>query len=114
MIPSRRKIARRLGNHHSTFPRTPVRPGPLQLVAQILQNPREGQQRLDAGVPALRLERAGQGVAGQGLVRGNFDPSRGLHHFERCCQDNRWLGSETTGRLARWLKSRTVATAFRQ
>jgi hypothetical protein len=31
-----------------------------------------------------------------------------------CCQDNRWLGSETTGRLARWLKSRIAATAFRR
>jgi Pyridoxamine 5'-phosphate oxidase len=32
----------------------------------------------------------------------------------RLCQDNRWFGSETTGRLARWLKSRTAATAFRR
>jgi hypothetical protein len=30
------------------------------------------------------------------------------------CQDNQWFGSETTGRLARWLKSRTAATAFRR
>jgi integrase/recombinase XerD len=39
-----------------------------------------------------------------------------LRREELCtlCQDNRWLGSETRGRLARWLKSRTAATAFRQ
>jgi hypothetical protein len=30
------------------------------------------------------------------------------------CQDNRWLGSETAGRLSRWLKSRIAATAFRR
>jgi hypothetical protein len=33
-------------------------------------------------------------------------------HAGRRCQDNRWLKGETTGRLARWLKSHTVATAF--
>jgi energy-coupling factor transporter ATP-binding protein EcfA2 len=32
----------------------------------------------------------------------------------RCCQDNRWLENETTGRLARWLKSRIAAIAFRR
>jgi hypothetical protein len=31
----------------------------------------------------------------------------------RPCQDNRWLGSETIGRLRRCLKSPTAVTAFR-
>ena len=44
--------------------------GPLQVVAHILQNPRERHQRLDAGVPALRLQRVGQRIAGQFLVGG--------------------------------------------
>ena len=35
-------------------------------------------------------------------------------HFGWLCQDNRWLGSEATGRLARWLKSRTAAIASRR
>ena len=33
--------------------------------------------------------------------------------FGRLCQDNRWLGSATMGRLRRCLKSPTAATAFR-
>jgi hypothetical protein len=32
----------------------------------------------------------------------------------RLCQDNRWLGSATMGRLRRCLKSPTAATAFRR
>ena len=41
-----------------------------------------------------------------GLLR-TWDGER----FHRLCQDNRWLGSEATVRLARWLKSRTAAIA---
>ena len=51
----------------------------------------------------LLLEAAVEGVLG-----GFADPARPL------CQDNRWLGSEATGRLARWLKSRTAAIASRR
>ena len=47
-------------------------------------------------------------AAVEGVLGGFADPARPL------CQDNRWLGSEATGRLARWLKSRTAAIAFRR
>ena len=42
-----------------------------------------------------------------------YSPLSVITFSSRLCQHNRWLGSETTGRLTRWPKSRTAATDSR-